>query len=247
MRRYIRLLLVVVVISSISESVFSQTYSASVSVQSIHQLSIPLDGVIEAVKVKPGMVVKFGQELIRLDCRVYEQKYLQNSARVKAKALSEKNSQLNLDRTIDMYSQDLVSDLVMQAAEDEYSQASAEYKEVHAAQEIADLKRSYCSLKAGTSGSVLSVNTNVGDVVAGESNPKSLIDLLVPSAPVIVFTKKVDGAPLTVSQELQVTLNGKSALGHVSHIAYIGSYQHITVVVIDSAGLKSTDSVRVEY
>ncbi len=212
----------------------------------LHQLSLPLNGVVKNVSVSSGESVKKGQELLNLDCRIYELQYKLASARLQAHAIVTKQALKDLERMQEMYDQDLVPEVEMQQMKDLYAQTDAENQEVKTEQSLANLNRSYCSLKAPFAGRVLSMNTNVGDVIAGQYNPKTLLTLLVPGSHHVEFTDASNRLFL-LGQSVTVKVDGKSLSGVINRIDHAESIQHLGVSLSGAIELTEQKEVIVEY
>ncbi|MCB1755215.1 MAG: biotin/lipoyl-binding protein [Gammaproteobacteria bacterium] len=216
--------------------------SALVRTEQLLRLGLPLNGVVASIAVQAGSQVKKGDELLRLDCRAYDIKRALAKAGADAAEVVMEKARAELDRTTDMYDQDLIADVEMQNTEDYFTEVEARYREASAAQRLAELNQTYCTLRSPVDGTVLYIDTNPGDVIAGEYNPRDLLGILGPGTPVADFTLP-ESDLIAIGQTVSVSANGREFSGIVTKT----DKQHVRLALPADAGLEHGQSVAVTY
>lgn len=240
----LKILVLMLMVAGVSAASHAESISATVQTGKLYELGVPLNGVVQSVTVQLGDTVKKGNELLRINCSSYDIKKKIAEAKVDALAVGLGRVRAELDRTLEMYDQDLITEVEMQEAKDRFSEFDAHIREADGELQLARLNQRNCVLHAPVDGSVVSIQTNPGDVVAGYYQPSNLIGLLVNDRPVI---NALSSVPLEAGRRITIFVDDHRVPGVVSIVEPVPNGFRLLVVPEETDHLSDGQFVTLEY
>ncbi len=227
--------------------ILAETAEGTVQTRQLYKVGLPLNGVVKSVSVKVGAEVKKGDTLLSLDCRNYDLRQRLAKARSEAVEVQARKVQAELDRTTEMYDQDLIADVEMQEAQDRAAEIQARYREGEAQLQLAQLKQSFCRLHSPVDGTVVFLDTNPGDVVTGEYDSRPLLGIAGEGTVSVTLSLPASGR-FVLGQQLSATAGGKNYRAMVSRINHLNSDKAlVTLILPDGGDLANNQTISIEY
>ncbi len=188
----------------------ADTFDARLDWAGLRIVSVPVEGVVSKVLVKPGQRVSQGELLLQLHEAPHHYRLQQAQAELdaitpqRADALREKNDAEAL------YEQTVLSDVELQAAQIRYRQLDAEWRRARAALKLAQWRASWTRIKAQQDALVIASEVAPGQVIAGDMRSKPLLWLASSQAMLAVaFVPVSKLAALQPGEAARVEVNGK--------------------------------------
>ena len=146
-----------------------------------------VSGALVAVSVVPGALVKAGDELFRIDDRVYQAKLEQAKAELQRAEAGAVTAQREFGRAADLLKGKALSPEQAEARETVHLQAQAAVAAARAAVTAAGLDVEFCVVKAAIAGRVGRALVTEGNVVSGMAGGATLLTTIVSVDPVYVY------------------------------------------------------------
>lgn len=184
------------------------------------ELSTPVSGVVQKVFVESGKNVAKGEVLIQLDPRVFKADFKYAKAKLKNANEQNKEAKRELDRQLDMYDRDMLSEHELQIAKNNFTSTLALYHQAQAALTKAKLNLEYSAIRAPFNAIVIKTTAVKGQVVASEITPPILVVVAEAQrmlARLYVTTNKVNN--LVVNQGVKVNIADHVFSGKIFTIA----------------------------
>lgn len=140
-------------------------------------LSVPLDGRVNQVNVRPGETVAAGAELVRLDTRIAESRVGKARSAVKKLELARAEAQREWDRAKELYDRTVLSQRELQLAEIGLASAEAEYHAAQSERVTGEVLLENHLIKAPFAARVLAVHVTPGQAVVGSQQVQPLVTL----------------------------------------------------------------------
>lgn len=138
-------------------------------------LSLPVDGLVVQVKVRPGESVGAGADLVLLDARVAQAHVAQARSAVRKYELLRAEAQREWDRAKELYERTVLSQHELQVAEIAFAKADADYRAALSAQIASEVALEIHTVKAPFMARVLEVHVAPGQAVAGTQQVQPLV------------------------------------------------------------------------
>lgn len=138
-------------------------------------LSMPVDGLVVQVKVRPGDKVEAGSDLVLLDARVAQAHVAQARSAVKKFELLRAEAQREWDRAKELYDRTVLSQHELQVAEIAFANADADYRAAQSAQTASEVMLEIHTVKAPFPARVLEVHAAPGQAVVGTQQVQPLV------------------------------------------------------------------------
>jgi RND family efflux transporter MFP subunit len=138
-------------------------------------LSVPVDGLVTQMKVRPGDSVEAGAELVLLDARVAQAHVAQARSAVRKYQLLRAEAQREWDRAKELYDRTVLSQHELQVAEIDFANADADYRAARSAQVASEVGLELHTVKAPFAARVLAVHAAPGQAVIGSQQVQPLV------------------------------------------------------------------------
>jgi len=145
-----------------------------------------VEGYLESFTFEPGMLVKKGDLLFKIDSRPFEADVAKAEANLETRLAEQKLANATLKRKESAYKQKAVSELAVLEARAELSKAASQVKESEAQLVSAKLELSYTEMYAPEDGRIGRNLVDEGNLV-GTGGDKTLLATLVKYDPVYVY------------------------------------------------------------
>jgi len=182
-------------------------------------LSTPVGGVVAELPVRAGEQVESGALLLALDRTPFDQRHRMAAADIEALALAADEAALDAERVQALYDRTVGSDSERALAIIERERAAGERDRARAEAALRAWQRDQSRLEAPFAARVLAVNTAVGEVVAPQLSPPTLVEIARADQLLATATVTADqlGA-LALGDEVEVTRGADSRTGNVDAI-----------------------------
>jgi len=184
-------------------------------------LATPVSGVIKSVLVNTSDKVRKGDVLVKLDERMYAADLRKAKARIKEFDEKQKEATRELDRAQELYNRTVLSDHDLQTAKNAKVSADSEYATARAELVTAELNLENSTIVAPFDAFVLQRTAEVGQTVASELKPETLITLAASGE--MIARGYIEQAYLNGQ------LQGQAAQVEVAGITYNGKVKHIAL------------------
>ncbi len=203
-------------------------YSAhALSLNGFTEFSSTLDinartqGIVQAIRVKPGQRIKKGEVLIELD-GVAQQASL-DRARAKARALlpAVETTELELERAFELFDRDSLSQVELKKAQINLAMAQGNYQAAQADTRLAQYQLDNSILRSPINGRVLQLHAHVGQYLNPAVTQTPLITLVdTLSMKAVAWINSEQWTPDLLDQQASVKYRDQSFSGRVSHVGY---------------------------
>lgn len=138
-------------------------------------LSVPLDGRVRQVDVRPGETVEPGALLLQLDTRIIQARVDHARGAVKKLELARAEAQREWDRAKELYDRTVLSQHELQAAEIAFANADADYLAAQSERVASEVLLENHILKAPFAARVLAMHAAPGEAVVGSQQVQPLV------------------------------------------------------------------------
>lgn len=200
--------------------VFAEEFEATLGWSKRVELSTPVNGVVQKVFAKSGIIAAKGEVLIQLDPRIFKADLKYAKANFKNTNVQSQEAKRELDRQTDMYDRTMLSDHDLQVAKNNFTEAQSKYHQAHSSLTKAKLNLEYSAIRAPFNAVVISTKAVKGQVVASEITPPILVVVAQAQRMLAQFyatTDKVNS--FVVNQGVKVNVAGRIFQGKVLNIA----------------------------
>lgn len=187
------------------------------------EMATAVSGVVAAVPVNAGDVVKRGQLLMQLDQRVLRARVDQAQAAVHFQHLQQQEADKELERAEELYERTLLADHELDLARIDAARARASYQAALAKEQLARQELAQSELRAPFDARVLARHIQPGQTVVTHLAAPAM--LVLAEADRILVRFEVDAeqaAGLSNGQALQVEVAGQHYPGQIESIHYQG-------------------------
>lgn len=138
-------------------------------------LSVPLDGRVKQVNVRPGESVEAETLLLQLDTRIIQARVDHARGAVKKQELARAEARREWDRAKELYDRTVLSQHELQAAEIVFANADADYLSAQSERVTSEVLLENHALKAPFAARVLAVHAAPGQAVVGSQHVQPLV------------------------------------------------------------------------
>ncbi len=154
---------------------YAGTSGGFVQLPDARVLSLPVNGVIQAIEVGPGSRVKRGDLLLSLFPAKFDNAIELAKAGVDRIEPAWNDARREFERAQELYDRTVIAEVELRAAQTAFTEKDAEYRAAGAHLEKANLDKSSSVLLARQPMIVLSVEVIAGSAISGTDNPTSLL------------------------------------------------------------------------
>jgi len=185
------------------------------------QINARSQGIVKSISAKPGQRISQGDELIRLD-GVSQQANLSRATAI-AKSLLPvvETAQLELERALELYDRDSLSQVELKNAENKLAQAEGQYQAAQADVRRAEYQLQNTVIRSPIDGRVLQLHVNEGQYLDPAVDDSSLITLIDSrSMKALALVNSEQWAPELLGKPSVVKFRNRNYTGKVSYIGY---------------------------
>lgn len=185
------------------------------------ELTTPVSGVIQTIRVEPGEKVAKGAVLVQLDDELFKSRVQASQATLRNQIAQHKEMQRELKRSQELYDRTLLSDHDLQVAKNNEAQARAELAKARAMAVQAKQNLTYSAVRAPFNALVLSRTAEPGKVISADLKPETLVIVAASDqmlARIWVSDKQV--ANIHNGMAAKVRVSGQEITGMVKSVAY---------------------------
>lgn len=143
-----------------------QTHSATIIGKTNVKITPMVSGILTAIKVQPGQIVKKGQLLFVIDQRQAQIEISNAKANLQAAEAQMNTAKLEMESNANLFQKGIVSDYMYKTAQDAYNRSVAAVAQAKAAVSAAKLSLDYCNVTSPVSGIVGAVPVELGQMVS---------------------------------------------------------------------------------
>ncbi|MCK4865100.1 MAG: efflux RND transporter periplasmic adaptor subunit [Gammaproteobacteria bacterium] len=216
-KKFLSIITVLLISNSI---VIAEEFEAHLIWSQRVELSTPVSGVVQKVYVESGKNVAKGEVLIQLDPRTFKADLKYAKAKLKNANEQNKEAKRELDRQLDMYDRDMLSDHELQIAKNNFTSARALYHQAQAALIKAKINLEYSAIRAPFNAIVIKTTAVKGQVVASEITPPILVVVAEAQKILARFYVTIDKVnSFVINQEAKVNIADHVFSGKIYTIA----------------------------
>jgi RND family efflux transporter MFP subunit len=204
-----------------SIAVHAADFDATVDFASRFELSLPVSGLVQTVKVAAGQAVPQGDEMLALDPVPFKAARAHAQSRVNLRQTILSESLRDLKQQQELYDRTVLATVELENAQLREKRDRASLEEAQAELVDADYELANSRLIAPFDALVLSVETNPGQSISNVLQSKTLITLVKQGLYHASFY--VPGEALekfTIGQSVTVNIESKAYPGEISNIDY---------------------------
>lgn len=150
-------------------------YPAQLQWAGVHEVSVPVEAVVETLAVEAGERVQKGQLLLQLHAEPFDYRRQRAQAEVDALLPQLEDARREKDDARALYEQTVLSDVELQAAEIRYRSLQAGLRQARAGLKLAQWEAGWTRLRASRDAVVIEVNARPGQVIAGDVRSRPLL------------------------------------------------------------------------
>lgn len=184
------------------------------------ELTTPVSGVVDGIRVESGQRVKAGELLLSLAATPFKAKVEGAQARLDKMQQLRIDAQGEQERAQELYDRTVLSDLSLQRAKMKYLMADADYRAAKAALDVAKANLYRSKLYAPFAGLIVKRSVELGHTVIADDQPAPL--LVLAESGRYLARARLDAhrlAGFEEGQSLRVTVAAKDYDGKLRHIA----------------------------
>lgn len=196
-------------------------FDATVDFSSRFELSLPVSGQVQTVKVTAGQAVAQGDEMLVLDPAPFKAARAHAQSRVNLRQTILSESQRDLKQQQELYDRTVLATVELENAQLREKRDRAALEEAQAELADAEYELAYSRLIAPFSALVLSVETNPGQSISNALQSRTLLTLVRQGLYQAVFYVPAAALEnLTIGQKATVNLQARAYPGTISGISY---------------------------
>ncbi len=186
---------------------------------SITKINARSAAVIAEVAVSPGSRVKAGDLLLRFDATPHQARRDQTEARVKGLRPEVSIAELELERALELYDRDSLSEVELKKAENRLAAAQADLQAAEAELRLASYELQQTRITAPAAARVLSVDASAGQYVDPAVSSAALVSLVdARNMKAVAALTPEQWSPSLLNKKATVKFRGKTYTGEVSRI-----------------------------
>jgi len=157
-------------------AVVVQEYPARIEGTENVEIRPQVDGILEKIYVDEGSLVKTGQQLFRIDSRLYREQFNQAVAAQHAAEAAAAIARIEVDKLTPLVQNNVVSDIQLKAAKASLQAAKANVEQARAAAQSARINLGYTVIIAPTGGYIGTIPFRTGSLISrGDGKPLTLL------------------------------------------------------------------------
>ena len=198
------------------------------------ELSLPVSGVVDSVRVERGQSVKRGQVMLTLDKRPFASRLESAKARMAQTEPGRREAQNELSRAEELFDRTVLSQVELDRAQMAFDEKNAIHGAARAETALAEMELEYSALKAPFDLVVLQTHVARGQTVINELRATPLFTVATGELMVTLHLPPTQAAGLDIGVAVNVVIDGdarQNRQGTVSALDYDAATRAVQAAV----------------